>query len=159
MEDRGFDGVTIRDDALGERTEWTVDRCGDPLAEVGGLLLAHDFVEAIDQVAGHQQRWEDTLVFGVDCFRVELGKLFLPNIQRINGDVANALSVFREECIDDSGGRRFFLSRRGHYVQDMHFRYPSYVGCTDLKVVSGNMSDVFFSHLMRAGRQPPGSAA
>src|SRR3981081_1743319 len=62
-----------------------------------------------------------------------------------------------EECVDDSGGRRLFLSRRGHYVQDIHFRCPSYVGCTDLKVVSGNMSDVFFSHLMRAGRQPAGS--
>src|SRR6476660_2858142 len=39
------------------------------------------------------------------------------------------------------------------------FRYPSHVGCTDLELVSGNMSDVFFSHLMGAGRQPPGSVA
>src|SRR5258705_10943980 len=36
----------------------------------------------------------------------------------------------------------FFLSRRGHYVQDMHFRCPSHVGCTDLELVSGHMSDV-----------------
>src|SRR6195256_3724946 len=44
-------------------------------------------------------------------------------------------SLYSErKCIDDSGGRRFFLSRRGHYVQDIHFRCPSHVGCTDLKL-------------------------
>jgi hypothetical protein len=61
MEHGGSNGVTIRDDNLGERTDWTVDRCGDPLAEVGGLLLAYDFVETIDQVAGHEQRWDIAL--------------------------------------------------------------------------------------------------
>src|SRR6202045_1341432 len=40
----------------------------------------------------------------------------------------NCLFIFREECIDDCGGRRFFLSRRGRYVQDIHFRCPSHVG-------------------------------
>src|SRR3982074_2252269 len=44
-------------------------------------------------------------------------------------------SLYSErKCIDDSGGRRFFLSRRGHYVHDIHFRCPSHVGCTDLKL-------------------------
>src|SRR6266403_2314966 len=36
------------------------------------------------------------------------------------------------------------------------FRCPSHVGCTNLKLVSGNAPDVCFSHLMRAGRQLPG---
>ena len=53
-----MNGVAIRDDALGERAEWTGDRGGDPWIEVGGLLLAHDFVETIDQVAGLEQRWD-----------------------------------------------------------------------------------------------------
>src|SRR5437660_8197615 len=72
------------------------------------------------------------------------GSCSCQNIQPINGDVANVLSIFREECIDDSDGRRFFLSRRGYYVQDMHFRCPSHVGCTDLKLVSGNISPYVF---------------
>jgi NAD(P)-dependent dehydrogenase (short-subunit alcohol dehydrogenase family) len=56
MDDRGLNGVAIRDDALGERAEWTVDRGGDPWIEIVGLLLAHDLLETIDQVAEHRAR-------------------------------------------------------------------------------------------------------
>ena len=48
--------------------------------EANSLIFAH--------VAGHRFAG-DTLVFGVDCFCVELGKLLLPNIQPVNCDVAN----------------------------------------------------------------------
>ena len=41
----------------------------------------------------------DTLVFGIDCFRAELGKVLFPDIQRINGDVASVRSMFQEECM------------------------------------------------------------
>jgi hypothetical protein len=35
LDDRGLNGVVIRDDALSERAKWTVDRGGDPWIEVG----------------------------------------------------------------------------------------------------------------------------
>jgi hypothetical protein len=47
LDDRGLNGVAIRDGALGERAERMSGN--DPWIEVGGLLLAHDFVETIDQ--------------------------------------------------------------------------------------------------------------
>src|ERR1700733_7000425 len=54
--------------------------------------------------------------------------------------ISNVCSIFREECIDDGGGRGFFLSWRGHYVQDIHIRCPSHVGCRGLKPASDKMS-------------------
>src|ERR1700739_2537254 len=66
LDDRGLNGVAIRDDALGERAERTCDRGDDPWIEVGGLLLAHDFVETIDQVAGLEQRWDIVRDLGHD---------------------------------------------------------------------------------------------
>ena len=65
----------------------------------------------------------------------------------IRSPSASSWRDFGPLCVPlpDFGRRdsRFFLSRRRHYVQYFHFRCPSHVGCTDLKLVSGNMSDAF----------------
>src|SRR6266850_3237201 len=53
----------------------------------------------------------DALVFGIDCFKVELGKALLPDIQRINQKIPRTPFIFGEESIDNSSGCRFFLSR------------------------------------------------
>src|SRR3981081_3196193 len=58
----------------------------------------------------------------------------------INQKISSTFFIFGEECINDSSGYRFFLSRRGHYVQDMHFRSPSHVKDATPKQEFDNLS-------------------
>lgn len=70
LDDHGLNGIAICDDAPGKRAEWTVERGGDLRIEVGSLLVAHHFVERIDQVAGLEQRWDIVRHPGCDRCRI-----------------------------------------------------------------------------------------
>jgi hypothetical protein len=66
------DRAAIGDDACAERRQDTTRGIGDPGGQTGRIALAHHFVEALDQIAGHHQ-WRHTSLDASDGDRIAFG--------------------------------------------------------------------------------------